>query len=429
MTQAQLKKALSQLDRRYPGEPSSRQPVHTVYGGAQLFAPDTFSKLTEGALQVFEEFAPTPESLEVALTGVSTSPALWREVHLRVKEKLKREAVEDFRIDFEDGYGNRSDAEEDKHAETVGQGLASFGRGIPPFIGIRIKPLSLVSAARSERTLEVVLKNLGKRLPPGFRVTLPKVIATDQIRRLVALLEQLEKRLRLPRIGFEFMVETPQSLMDLSGKCPLLDFVKAGKGRCIGTHFGTYDYTASHNIVAIHQHMLSPACAFAKQVMKIALSGSGIFISDGATNVMPVGIHKDDLSVKQREENRLSVHRAWRLSFEAITESLRTGFYQGWDLHPAQIPVRFAAVYAFFVSSREASTQRLKGFMEKAARATLLGDVFDDAATGQGLLNFFLRGRACGALTESEVLVTGLTEAEVATRSFSRILEMRKHLA
>ena len=55
-----------------------------------------------------------------------------------------------------------------------------------------------------------------------------------------------------------------------------------------------------------------------------------------------------------------------------------------------------------------------------------MGNVFDDAATGQGLLNFFLRGISCGALTEAEALATGLTLAELRGRSFVRILKGRR---
>ena len=83
-------------------------------------------------------------------------------------------------------------------------------------------------------------------------------------------------------------------------------------------------------------------------------------------------------------------------------------------------------VFAFFLQGFEASASRLRNFVEKAAQATLVGDVFDDAATGQGLLNFFLRGLNCGALTEAEVLSAGLTLDELRTRSFLKILEGRR---
>jgi hypothetical protein len=114
------------------------------------------------------------------------------------------------------------------------------------------------------------------------------------------------------------------------------------------------------------------------------------------------------------------------MAFEDTLHSLQNGLYEGWDLHPAQLVVRYAAVYSFFLSGLPAASGRLKTFVEKAALASLFGDVFDDAATGQGLLNFFLRGIACGAITEEEALATGLTLEEIRLRSFYRILQGRR---
>jgi hypothetical protein len=148
--------------------------------------------------------------------------------------------------------------------------------------------------------------------------------------------------------------------------------------------------------------------------MQVALAGTGIWLSDGATNVMPIG-------------SREVVHRAWRLHASHIRHSLVGGFYQGWDLHPAQLPSRYAAVYAFFLEGLDAASERLKNFIDKAAQATLVGDVFDDAATGQGLLNYFLRAMNCGAITEHEaVAMSGLTLSELQTRSFMQILTRRR---
>ena len=160
--------------------------------------------------------------------------------------------------------------------------------------------------------------------------------------------------------------------------------------------------------------MLHPACDFAKHVMQVALAGTGIWLSDGATNVMPIG-------------SREAVHRAWRLHADHIRHSLVNGFYQGWDLHPAQLPSRYGAVYAFFLDGLSAAADRLKNFVEKAAQATLVGDVFDDAATGQGLLNYFLRAMNCGAISEREAVdMTGLTLEDLRTRSFAAILDRRR---
>ena len=215
--------------------------------------------------------------------------------------------------------------------------------------------------------------------------------------------------------------------MDLNGINPLMRFIKASKGRCIATHFGTYDYTASCNITAHYQEMNHPVCDFAHHMTKVALAHTGIWLSDGATNTMPIGHHRgSSLTAKQLAENAVTVHHAWKKGYEHIRHSLWNGYYQGWDLNPAQLPMRYTAVFAFFLESYDEAVGRLKTFVEKAARATLIGDVFDDAATGQGLLNYFLRALNSGAITEEEVLVTGLTLDEIRGRSFKQILENRK---
>jgi hypothetical protein len=226
------------------------------------------------------------------------------------------------------------------------------------------------------------------------------------------------------------MIETPQSILDATGASALGALVAAGRGRVTGAHFGTYDYTALCGITAAWQHMRHQACDFAKHTMQVALAQSGVQLSDGATNVLPVGPHRagpgQELTAAERIENAGIVHRAWKRQFDDVRHSLENGFYQGWDLHPAQLPVRYAAVFSFFLSARAAATARLRNFVEKAAQATLVGDVFDDAATGQGLLNFFVRALSSGALTVEEACETGLSLDELKGRSFLAILEGRR---
>ncbi|HYH96244.1 DUF6986 family protein [Hyalangium sp.] len=434
---AALMKSNQEYTQAYPGESPRRQPVHTVYGGAQLFKGETARKMGQVALATLREHAPDAMALAACL-GLSQQGGLATRVYERVVAKLEREAVEDLRIDFEDGYGHRPDAEEDGHAvsaaEQVAKGLAEGL--LPPFIGIRIKSFSEELFERASRTLELFVTTLlartGGKLPENFVVTLPKVTSPEQVMVLVRMLEVLEqdRGLRKGALKLELMVETPQSLFDGHGRLALPVLVAAAEGRCVGAHLGVYDYTASLNITAAYQSMTHAACDFARHVMQVALAGSGIPLSDGATNVIPVGPHKREgareLTEAQQQENREGVHRAWRLAYEHTRHSLELGYYQGWDLHPAQLPVRYAAVYAFFLEGLDAASRRLKSFMEKAAQATLLGDVFDDAATGQGLLNSFLRGIACGAITEEEAQTTGLTLEELRSRSFRKILESRR---
>jgi len=419
-----LRRANAAFARAYPGESGARQPVHTVYGGAQLFQHDTAPKLGARALRILDENAGSPaefaEALGVRAPDGRDAGEYARALLDRVRAKLRREAVEDFRIDFEDGYGLRGDAEEDEDARRVAHELAKGvrQRTLPPFVGLRVKSLSNELAERALRTLDLCVATLVAQaggLPPGFVVTLPKITSVAQVAEFERALLGLERRTGLPKgaLRFELMVETPQSVFDRQGRAALPALVAAARGRCAGAHFGTYDYTASLSITAAHQVMTHPACDFAKHVMQVSLAGTGIPLSDGATAVMPVG-------------EKSAVQRAWRRHFDDVRASLRQGFYQGWDLHPGQLASRYAAVFSFFLEGLEPASQRLRNFVEKAAQATLVGDVFDDAATGQGLLNYFLRGVSCGAITPDEAAATGLSLDEIRSRSFLAILKGRR---
>jgi citrate lyase beta subunit len=410
--------------------------VHTVYGGAQLFSFDSTPKLGGIALRAMDTYAADAATLGKAV-GISDHPALDT-INKRVREKLEREPIEDFRIDFEDGYGNRPDAEEDHHASVVAAEVSKGMREgtLPPFIGIRIKPLNEELRARSIRTLDLVTTALIEAggLPERWVVTIPKITIIEQVHYTVAVLRELERKLGLAdgTLKFEAMVETPQIILDSDGTSLLPRILEASGGRLRGAHFGTYDYTAGINITAAHQRMQHLACDFAKHFMQVAFAGTDVWLSDGSTTVMPVPIHraaKDGpaLTAQQQADNAKSVHGAWKLHFDDIRHSLAGGFYQGWDLHPAQLVTRYAALYSFFLEGIDAAGVRLSNFVGKAAQATLVGDVFDDAATGQGLLNFFLRGINSAAITEEEALqMTGLTAEEFRSRSFVRIMKGRK---
>lgn len=397
-----------------------RQPIHTVYGGAHLFRADTAAKLGAAAVKALDAHAPDAETLAAA---VGMSAATAERVYARVREKLGREPVEDFRLDFEDGYGTRPDAEEDGHAESAAVELATGARDgtLPPFVGIRIKNLGEELRDRALRTVHLfvdrVVAETSGALPANFVVTLPKITAASQVAALASTLDRLEASHHLApgSLRMELMVETPASIFDGLGAVALPMLVREGKGRVAAAHFGTYDYTASLGITAAHQHMRHPACDFARNVMQVALAGSDVWLSDGATNVLPVG------------SDRAVVHRAWKAHYDDVRHSLVSGFYQGWDLHPAQLVTRYAAVYAFFLESLDAASERLRNFISRAAQATLVGEVFDDAATGQGLLNFFLRALNCGAVREQEIgTLTGLTLPELQSESFVSIVKGRR---
>jgi hypothetical protein len=410
---ARLRAAHETFARRYPGDSGARQPIHTVYGGAHQFRFDTARRLGDIALAVLDENAPDAETF-AAVTGVA--PAIAADVRSRVVAKLRREPVEDFRLDFEDGYGNRSDGEEDGHAESAAEELAAghAAGALPPFVGIRIKSLSGGQAARALRTLERFVNALVRRagaLPAGFVVTMTKIVSVEEVAVMADVLAALEEGLGLARgaILIEIMVETTQCVLDGSGRSMLPRLVEVAAGRCRGAHFGTYDYTTGSDITVAHQNMRHPACDFAKQVMKTTLAGTGVWLSDGSTGLLPVG-------------DRNAVHAAWRLHAGDVRHSLVTGLYQGWDLHPAQLPTRLGAVYGFFREGLAAASERLAGFLARATGE----DAVDDPHTGQGLMNYFLRALSCGAIGEDEVAATGLTVDELRTRSFARIVEARR---
>lgn len=459
----ELQTANLKFQKVYPGDKPDRQPVHTVYGGANLFKSNTTDKIGEIALKNLVDNAPNfvvlasvlklegheylpqtekeIEQLTIRLNAMTEEQRkqehawLAYTIYNKIIAKLQAEAVEDFRIDFEDGFGNRPDAEEDETAVNAAIELATGmeNKTISPFIGIRIKPFTEDLKNRGVRTLDIFLTTLltktNGKLPNNFVVMLPKVTIPKQVITLVKLFEIIEQKFNLPQgtLKMETMVEATQIIMDDEGRNPLMRIVKAGEGRLIAAHFGTYDYTASCGITAKYQTMAHSVCDFAHHVTKVALAHTGIFLSDGATNVMPIGPHRGEhLTFDQQKENRDAVHKGWQIAYNHTMHSLINGLYQGWDLNPAQVPMRYAATYNFFLTSIHDATNRLKIFVERAAISTLTGDIFDDAATGQGLLNFFLKALNCGAITEEEATATGLTIEEIRSRSFYKILQGRR---
>ena len=448
------------------GEPPARNPVHVVYGGADLFNAGTISKLGNLALKTIDIYAPNFVEFARAmwLKGAETLPIYpelieeqefqladdqervrsenfpvwfaWT-IYQKTIAKLKTEPVEDFRIDFEDGYGIRADNEEDFHAINASSELAKgFAEGtLPDFIGFRIKSLAPETRKRAVKTLDLFLSNLiGKtagELPPNFVVTLPKITQRQEVEVLSELLSDFEKTNKLAEnsVKLEIMVETPQAIVNDEGKIALRSLVEAANGRCVAAHFGAYDYTASFGIAGNHQHLSHDACNFARHLMQISLAPLGVRLSDSVTTEMPIAIHRgEDLLDSQIEENRRAVRNGWRKHFNNVTRSMINGFYQSWDLHPAQLVARYAAVYAFFIEAEAIQAKRLLGFVEKATQALTTGNQFDDAASALGLLNFFKRAIDCGAMSEQDVYKnTGLKYKDLNIAYFAALAERKEN--
>jgi citrate lyase beta subunit len=365
---------LSEVDERvaarYPGEPAGRQPVHTVYVPAKVFSAGLVRQWGERASEVFARHG--------------DQLGLDPDIAERVRRKLAVEPIEDLRIDFEDGYGSPGDETEDRDALACARALAELPVA-PPFTGIRFKSFERASRRRGIRTLDVFLAGLDGRLPDGFVVTLPKVTAVEQVAAAAEVMAHLEGAYGLPAkaLRFEVQVETSQSIVDDDGAVATARIVRAADGRCSGLHFGTYDYSAGLGIAAAYQSMAHPAADFAKAVMQVAAAGTGVRLSDGSTNRIPVG----DALVP-----------AWREHLGLVRRSLERGFYQGWDLHPHQLPTRFAATYAYFREGLPAAAARLRDYANQTGSGIL-----DEPATAQALATFLLRGLDCGALDEDEI--------------------------
>jgi citrate lyase beta subunit len=387
------------LAARYPGGSGARQPVHTVYVPADQMTPGLPAGWGARALAALEEHAATAAALAEA---TRLDPDLVGRVLPGVLAKLEREPVEDLRLDFEDGYGPRPPAEEDTHALGAARALAGAlaGAAPPPYVGLRTKCLEAATRRRGVRTLDLFLGALLAEtgLPGGFVVTLPKVTDVRQVEAMALVCRLLEEAHGLGdgRLRFEIQVETPQSILAADGTATVARMVHAAGGRCSGLHYGTYDYSAACGIAAAYQSMEHPAADHAKAVMQVAAAGTGVRLSDGSTNVLPVG-------------DTAAVHAAWRLHARLVRRSLERGYWQGWDMHPAQLPTRYLATYAFFAEGLPAAAARLRAYAERTG-----GGVLDEPATAQALASFVARGLDCGALTDAEVReLTGLDRAAV----------------
>ncbi|MGN8025504.1 DUF6986 family protein [Microbacterium sp. 22242] len=390
------------LATEYPGDDGSRQPVHTLYVPADRYRPDLPASFGATAGEAVAAFGGT-----VALAQAVGLGHLAEQLAPLVDAKLEREPIEDLRLDFEDGYGARPDDEEDADAILAAERVAAaVAEGsAPPFIGIRFKCFEAPTRRRGIRTLDLFLTTLAASgpLPDGLVLTLPKVTTVAQVEAMVALCERFEERLGLPagRLRFEVQMETPQLIIAADGSVPVATLLhsargKGAVGRISALHYGTYDYSASLQIAAAYQSMEHPAADYAKQVMQVAVAETGVRISDGSTNVIPVG-----------EADH--VREAWQLHARLVRRSLERGYYQGWDLHAAQLPTRYLATYAFYREGFAAAAKRLDNYLH-GSDATIM----DEPATARALARFVVRGLECGALTAEEVRsATGSEPAEL----------------
>jgi hypothetical protein len=358
--------------------------VHTVYVPADRYTPDLPARWGGDALAAVHAAG----GMEALAERIGIASELVALVAARVAAKLEAEPIEDLRIDFEDGYGDRGDAEDAeavRAAQLVSEAVAS-GQA-PPFIGIRFKCFERPTRARGLRTLDLFIGGLmdAGGLPDGLVLTLPKVSTVEQVEAMGDAAAALERGHGLPegRIRFEVQVETPQLILGANGRSSLAELPTAVPGRISSFHYGTYDYSASLGIAARYQSMEHPVADLAKGVMQLAVAGTGIHLSDGSTNILPIGDRTEE---------------AWALHARLVRRSLERGFYQGWDLHAHQLPTRYLATYAFYREGWPEAASRLRAYLEQTP-----GAVLDEPATARALAWFVARGVQCGAIGTDEV--------------------------
>ncbi|MCV7206966.1 aldolase [Mycolicibacterium peregrinum] len=385
-----LSAADAQLVGRYPGDDGRRQPVHTVYIPGNRYSATMPADWGAAALAAGKDAGGL--DAVVALVGASTGTDCEPEtLAVLVENKLATEPIEDLRIDFEDGYGTFDDATEDADvAQAVAALRIALDAGTStPFVGTRFKCFEAATRARGLRTLDMFVSGLVESggLPDGLTLTLPKVTSVDQVEAMVVVAGALEgaNGLTSGRIRFEVQVETPQAILGADGRAPVAQFIHAGQGRVSSLHYGTYDYSASLGIAAAYQSMEHPAADHAKNVMQLAVAGTGVHMSDGSTNILPVG-DPDNVAM------------AWKLHARLVRRHLERGIYQGWDMHPAQLVTRYLATYAFYRGAFAPAAARLRNYVHR-----LDSTVMDEPATARALANVIHRGSVCGALTTDEI--------------------------
>lgn len=396
-----------------------RQPIHVMYGGAHLFSEKTFEKIAAMAKQAFDYAAIDHKALK-SISNEDWSESFSAEVYSRIQQKLATSPVEDYRVDFEDGYGVRSDDEEDRHAKAAAHTMIAVAgkKYSPSNMGLRIKPLSLASMRRALKTLAIFVDELGelrRRTSVELKhviVTLPKVTHAEQVATLVEILEGYEKDYHLGHgfFSLELIIESPEAFLGLNGTIPITSFLNAASGRCRSLHFGVYDFTSSLGITSAGQSIDHPACDFARMWIQVAAAlVPHIAISDGIISRLPL------VPKETSTESRAIFVDAWRYNYNQMMRSLANGYYQGWDLHPCQLPIRHLANHVFVLKEFNGAVERLKAFVAKANQASHVAGMFDDRASVLGLLNFFDRAISSGVVSQSDLKKAGVDLDEART--------------
>jgi hypothetical protein len=436
-SETKLEAMLSGLDTATTPHVYARRPVHMLTLAAGRFDAHTSRRMGEAALRSIDSYAPDFVSFARAmwLTGADTLPryddlaqelefelienpenvkdknyAAWFAwtIYQRTIGKLHHEPVEELLIDLADNSGAAIAA-----AGHLAQAVLDDSR--PPFTGVRLPSMEPGNARFLDLFLTALIEKTGGKLPSNFCITLPAPNSAA-LAALHAFLSEFERQHALESglIKIEVTVASPRAIVDDDGRIVLSKLADAAGGRCISAHLDGDSFLSELNVPAAHRHARHEACNFARQIMHLALSPSGIGLSD---SIVPSTALTQDADIQ-------GVHRAWREHFNGITHSLIGGFNQGWDADAVLLPARYAAVYSFFIEAQDAQGKRFREFTGQAAAN---GEI-EDASSAQTTLNFFYRALDCGALTEHEVSeATGLSAEELRCGSFAEIMKRRQY--
>jgi citrate lyase beta subunit len=370
------------------------QPIHTVYVSA-----------ADGRVDLGTSWGQRARSLADAhlgfLTDLDTHGVLPSVLNV-----LADRPIQDLRLDFEDGYGDRGDGAEDRDARSAGIILRAFASGFGAVsCGVRIKGITSAEFRRSLRTLELVLDSAGG-VVEGFVFTIPKLRAEQQVRAAVLLCEELELAHGLPdgSMRFELQIESPQAVIAADGTVLVAKAIRVSESRCSALHYGTYDYSAACSIASPYQSLDHPIAHHAKAVMSVAAAQTGVWVCDGSTQVVPDGSH-------QHQRTALRHH------YDLVTQSLSRGYYQGWDMHPGHLITRWLATFGFYRGILQAAAPRLETYLHRKR-----GAVIDEPATAAALASGVVRGMGCGAFSEDDL--TALAPS-CDTDTLRRLLERR----
>jgi hypothetical protein len=355
------------------------EPVHVCYVPADRVTPTTAADWGDAAAAALDRFADDPALPET----LGLRPDQLRDALPRVRRTLAEQPVADLRVDLEDGYGHRDDAEEDAHARAAGTATAALlaGPRAPRRAGPRVKSMERPTRRRGLRSLALFTDAfLGAHGDPSrLRFTLPKVSAPEQVGAVVEACAALEAHHGIGPLPVELQIETARGAQRVD------ELVAAAGSRAAGLHYGTYDYSAALGIAPDQQRADHPAAEHAKHLMALAGAAAGVPVCDGSSAILPVG-------------DRDAVLAAWRVQARIVRRALELGIAQGWDMHPAMVPARLAVVVAVHRAGLDAVLARLRAYRAGASEGVL-----DEPATERALLGFLRRGLACGAVDDHEV--------------------------